>query len=922
MTVAIPDLGGTKILVQLFDKSFAMRSLLSFVAFLSVFTVSAQIYNPVKWSFTLTPSDDGNYTFQAKATVDEGWWVYSQFLESDNGPIATTVNYDPGTHYKLIGKSKESDNAKKIFDKLFDMEVVKFQKYFTIEQKIKIIDPSKPLTGYVNFMTCNDVRCLAPVDVEFELFATKGSSGNAEKTPAAAKETASAKEPATSTSATSAKPVTETTAEKKKVTVETEAGNTPSGPSTFSNTSSYQAPAASTSPGIQKPVKWTFRSEKKAEGQYDIIAEAVIGDSWHVYAPGVHHDPGPIPTTLTVNSDAGVTMEGNVREEGSNRHEEHDAYFKMKLVTYEHDLRLTQSIKAGSSGNVTGSLEFMSCNSKSCLPPEYLEFNIDLATGKEVVETAAVTGPKIDANGYMDQRIASIKTTYVTPVSDCGGVQKEEKGNLFWMFLFGMINGFVALLTPCVFPMIPLTVSFFTKDSKRKGWENGLWYGASIIAIYVVLGLLVTILFGAGSLNELSTNPIANTAFFLIFIFFAFSFFGYYEITLPSSWSNKSDAMADKGGMLGIFFMAATLAIVSFSCTGPLIGTALVEASSEGFMGPLVVMGGFSLALAIPFSLFAAFPSWLNSLPKSGGWMNSVKVILGFAELALAFKFLSIADMTAHWGILKYELFMGIWVVVAFAMAAYLFGWIRFPHDSPNRRVTPIPAMMGLLFAIIGIYLATGLLGSKETGTYNSLSLMSGLAPPAHYNFFRPLEEVKQEQSGQFASLTKCANNFDCFHDYYEGLAYAREKNKPILLDFTGYGCVNCRKTEEHIWSREEIRKVINDEYVLISLYVDDKLDMDTVRRSAVTNERIRTVGQKWSDFQIVNFEQNSQPLYVIVSPDEKVLTTPRGYDPDVDGYAAFLECGLNTFKQYYSTPAVGSVGQKVGTQTEVPGTN
>ncbi len=893
-----------------------MRSLLSLVAFLSVFALSAQIYNPVKWSFTLTPAEDGNYTFMAKATVDEGWWVYSQFLESDNGPIATTVNYDPGSHYKLIGKSKESDNAKKIYDKLFEMEVVKYQKYFTIEQKIKFTDPSKPLTGYVNFMTCNDVRCLAPVDVEFELYAPKGSTGEAEKKSDAGNEKATVKP------ATSDKSGTAPSAEKKKITAEPEAGAKPATTSTFSNTTTFQAAPAGSSPGIVKPVKWTFRSEKKGADQYDIIAEAVIDNGWHVYAPGLHKEPGPIPTSLAVNAEGGITMDGNLKEEGSTRLEEHDPYFDMQLVTYEHDLRLIQSIKSSQAGMVSGSLEFMACNSKSCLAPEYIEFTIDLAAGTQIVESAQVTGPKIDANGLIDQRIPSIQSTYITPVSDCGGTTKQEKGNLLWMFLFGMINGFVALLTPCVFPMIPLTVSFFTKDSKRKGWENGLWYGVSIIAIYVILGLLVTILFGAGSLNELSTNPIANTAFFLIFIFFAFSFFGYYEITLPSSWSNKSDAMADKGGMLGIFFMAATLAIVSFSCTGPLIGTALVEASSEGFMGPLVVMAGFSLALAIPFSLFAAFPSWLNSLPKSGGWMNSVKVILGFAELALAFKFLSIADMTAHWGILRYELFMAIWVLVALAMAAYLFGWIRFPHDSPNRKLTPVPAMLGVLFAILGIYLATGLLGSKETGTYNSLSLMSGLAPPAHYNFFKPLGEVKQEQNGQFASLAKCANNFDCFHDYYEGLAYAREKNKPILLDFTGYGCVNCRKTEEHIWSREEIRKVINDDFVLISLYVDDKLDMDTVLRSAVTNNRIRTLGQKWTDFQIANFQQNSQPLYVIVSPDEKVLTTPRGYDPDVKGYASFLECGLNTFRQYYSTPAVGSSGQQNGSGSGVPGTN
>lgn len=286
--------------------------------------------------------------------------------------------------------------------------------------------------------------------------------------------------------------------------------------------------------------------------------------------------------------------------------------------------------------------------------------------------------------------------------------------------------------------------------------------------------------------------------------------------------------------------------------------------------------------------------------------MNSVKVMLGFAELALALKFLSIADMTAHWGILKYELFMGFWVIIALAMAAYMFGFIRFPHDSPNRKVTPVTGTIAIFFAVLGLYLATGLFGSEKTGTYNSLSLMSGLAPPAHYNFFKPLGEVDQEFEGKYTSLSKCANNFDCFHDYYEGLAYAREKNKPILLDFTGYGCVNCRKTEEHIWSVDEIRKKINEEFVLISLYVDDKNGLDPVLRSAVTNERIRTVGQKWTDFQVVNFEQNSQPLYVLMSPDETVLTAPRGYDPDVDAYRSFLDCGLNAFRGL-NEPAVGS---------------
>jgi len=397
-----------------------------------------------------------------------------------------------------------------------------------------------------------------------------------------------------------------------------------------------------------KPVKWTFRSEKTADDTYVLVAEAKIDEGWNICGQGVFKEGGPVPTSLVITPGETVSVEGQIGEQSSGRTEGMDKYFDMQVVKFKHDLKLTQSVKTKGATTVSGSLEFMACDHSRCLAPEFIEFTIDLATGKEMT-ASATSEPKGDDKGYIDHRITSLKTTYAAPLSDCGEKPKEEKGNLLWMFIFGMINGFVALLTPCVFPMIPLTVSFFTKDTKRKGWENGLWYGASIIAIYVVLGLIITILFGAGSLNELSTNPIANTIFFLIFILFAFSFFGFYEITLPSSWSNKSDAMADKGGMIGIFFMAATLAIVSFSCTGPLIGTALVEASSEGFLGPLVVMGGFSLALAIPFSLFAAFPAWLNSLPKSGGWMNSVKVILGFAELALALKFLSIADMTAHW---------------------------------------------------------------------------------------------------------------------------------------------------------------------------------------------------------------------------------------------------------------------------------
>jgi thiol:disulfide interchange protein DsbD len=745
-------------------------------------------------------------------------------------------------------------------------------------------------------MTCNDDRCLPPTDVEFELFAS-GSTGDAvdQKTDAkTAQSTASTKTEQDS-------PV----AEKKKVTEDKSSDADQPASSTFSNVGNISLNTeAVPGAGILQPVKWTFRSEKKSEGLYEIIAEAKIDKGWHIYAPGDITDDGPIPTSLVIDKNDHYASEGSLKEFSSERIEGHDKYFDMTLVKFRQDARLSQMIRTATTGVVTGSLEFMVCDETRCLAPEFIEFKVDLVSGLEFIDNT-LSRPVVTEGGVLDQTIPIIQSTYQNPLSDCGET-KQEKSNLLWMFIFGFGGGLLALLTPCVFPMIPLTVSFFTKDTKRKGWQNGLWYGASIILIYVALGILLTLVFGATALNDLSTNAVANTLFFVIFVFFAFSFFGYYEITLPSSWSNKSDALADKGGLLGIFFMAATLAIVSFSCTGPLIGSALVEASSEGTLGPAVVMAGFSLALAIPFGLFAIFPSWLNSLPKSGGWMNSVKVMLGFLELALALKFLSVADMASHWGILRYELFMGLWVIIAIAMAAYMFGFIRFPHDSKRRRLSAIPSLIGIFFLALGLYLATGFFRSETTGTYNALSIMSGLAPPAHYNFLVPVKDLDANLKAQYASLTKCANNFDCFHDYYEGLAYAKQNNKPVLLDFTGYGCVNCRKTEEHIWVHDEVRKKISEDFVLVSLYVDDKQPLDSTVFSAVQQKKIRSVGGIWGDFQIANFKQNSQPLYVLMTPDQQVLTAPRGYDPDVEAYNQFLECGLNAFREL-NAPVLGS---------------
>lgn len=828
----------------------------------AAFMGQAQIYNPVKWKMELKPLGGNEYNFVAKATIDKGWWVYSQHLESDEGPIATFVSFDEGKHFSLVGKNKESDNIKKVHDKVFEMTVSKFADYYTIEQKIKVTDPSKNITGYINFMTCNDERCLPPTDAEFDLVVpgAKSAVDSKENNDVAG--------------------LTEDP-EKK-------------------NDESVEADVDSFALGLLQPVTWTVSSEKVSDGVYKINADASILPGWFVYDIGEAKEKGPVPTSITWQNDGKHNPDGSLQVESDFVIKEKDKVFKQATTRYKDKLRLTQIIKTDNPGSLSGTISYMATDGTRSLPVASKDFVVDLASGQGVATANYKFGMKLNEAGQADQIIPTLASTYKNPEKDCGIPVKKEGSGLIWMFIFGMINGLLALLTPCVFPMIPLTVSFFTKDTKRKGWQNGLLYGASIIFLYVALGLLVTILFGAGSLNELSTNPIANTIFFIIFVVFAFSFFGFYEITLPSSWSNKSDRMADKGGLIGIFFMAATLAIVSFSCTGPLIGTALVEASSKGFLGPLVVMLGFSFALAVPFGLFAAFPAWLNSLPKSGGWMNSVKVLLGFAELALAFKFLSVADMTAHWGFLKYELFMGIWVLIALGMAAYLFGLIKFPHDSKSRKVSPLMAVLGILFLVLSGYLATGFFTSKVTGTYNALSMMSGLAPPAHYNFFKPIAEPDPSIKAKYASFGKCANNLDCFHDYYEGLQYARETNKPVFLDFTGYGCVNCRKTEEHIWVKDEIRSHLQNDFVLISLYADDKdpVGEQPFIKSAHTGMTIRTIGQKWSDFQQVNFLQNSQPLYVILSPDEKVLVHPRGYDPDEDGYKEFIDCGLQAFRE------------------------
>ena len=686
----------------------------------------------------------------------------------------------------------------------------------------------------------------------------------------------------------------------------------------------------------QNPLHWSFTSRDVGNGRFDLVLSCKIDDGWSTYSQ-IDEGKGPLPTVLAFQEGPHFELLGKAVESGG-KVEAFDEMFGVTLHKFKHDATFTQRVQViDATKPITGYVSAMACDDKQCLPPRQTDFSF-------TVTPAAVAPAKTDnkaggilptpapanaipANGTQGsvempdsmpnigggQPETQTAGTALNPPNDpnfmgffntkrdinsaqfvnsCSAEVEEENGSLWWVFGAGFLGGLLALLTPCVFPMIPLTVAFFTKRSPTRatGLRNALWYGASIVIIYVSIGIGVTVAFGASTLNELSTDMYFNLLFFGIFVAFALSFFGLFEISLPSSWVNSSDKMADRGGLLGIFFMAFTLALVSFSCTGPIVGTLLVEtaksnAGSEilGFLParPFVGLSGFGLALALPFALFAMFPGWLNSLPKSGGWMDNVKITLGFLELALALKFLSTADMVRHWGLLKYELFLGLWLVIAALLALYQFGVLKIKGSSGRPGFGRLT--VGLAATALTAYLGWGLFN------YQSLSLLSGIAPPVHYNFFRPMD---------------CAHGLDCYHDFDEALAVAKLENKPIFVDFTGYGCVNCRKMEENVWREPVILKHLKDNYILVSLYVDDqeRLFPDSKFKyllDSKTGEKIRTKGDKWVQFESSNFGRISQPWYVLMDNDGKtLLNQPRGFTPDVDAYKAFLDCGYEAFQR------------------------
>ncbi|HKJ07216.1 MAG TPA: cytochrome c biogenesis protein CcdA [Flavobacteriaceae bacterium] len=632
---------------------------------------------------------------------------------------------------------------------------------------------------------------------------------------------------------------------------------------------------------ILEPVKWSTAVERVSESEYNLIMYAEIDDNWHLYSQDVPED-GPIPTTFTFEKSKNYKLIGNTSEEEG--HVVDDPVFQMKIKYFDGQAVFKQRINAISrtAFTITGEVEYMACDDQQCLPPTYADFIFNIEGNEPIIAEA--------------EEIEE-------------AIENQNDKSLWGIFIIAFLSGFAALLTPCVFPMIPMTVSFFTKQSKDKvkGIKNAIFYGLSIIIIYVLLGSLVSAVFGNDALNALSTNVWFNLIFFLLLIIFAVSFLGAFEITLPSSWSTKVDAQADRGGLIGIFFMALALAIVSFSCTGPIVGTLLVEAAAGGSqVGPIVGMLGFSLALAIPFALFAAFPGWLNSLPKSGGWLNTVKVVLGFLELALAFKFLSNADLVLqlHW--LEREVFLAIWIAIFGALALYLFGKIRLPHDSPVTHISVGRLSLGLVSLAFTLYMLPGLWGAP-------LNLISAFPPAQHYSespygvgYTKLNSPLVQDSDQAHSDLPEGAHimpphNIIAFNDYDLGLAYAKEVNKPVMLDFTGHACVNCRKMEQNVWAKEKVLQLLKNEVVLISLYVDDKRPLpegEIIESKLRPGKKLKYIGQKWSEFQAINYGINAQPYYVLINHEEEKLIEPVAYTPNVDEYYNWLKEGIANFNK------------------------
>ena len=635
---------------------------------------------------------------------------------------------------------------------------------------------------------------------------------------------------------------------------------------------------------IFEPVKWDFKLKITGKTTADVIIKATIDEGWHLYGMNIPKD-GPRPTSIVFEKVQNARLEAKVQGI-SKLKEVYDPNFDMKLNWYANEAIFVQKISFDDASNISvkGYVEFMACNDESCLPPAKEDFQLGNATAANATENSKNTdtaSATVQADTTLVENIAvggDSSKDYWTPVIDelkaFGNTEGTAGSTALWLiFLAGLAGGFLALFTPCVWPIIPMTVSFFLKraENKSKGRRDAILYGLAIIFIYVFLGILITLIFGASALNSMSTNAVFNLIFFAMLIVFAVSFFGAFEITLPASWSTKLDAKADTtSGFISILFMAFVLVLVSFSCTGPIIGTTLVEVAGSGnLLSPAIAMLGFSTALAIPFTFFAFFPSMLKALPKSGGWLNSVKIVLAFLELALALKFLSVADLAYGWRILDREVFLALWIVIFTLLGFYLLGKIRFPHDSESKHSSVPGTFLAIISLAFAVYMIPGLWGAP-------LKSISAFSPPLYTQDFNLYDNEVHP----------------AFTDYDQGMAYAAQKGMPVVVDFTGFGCVNCRKMEASVWTDPRVKDLLEKDFVLISVFVDDKTALKNPYE-ITENGRTRTIstiGDKWSYLQRTKFGANAQPFYVVLNNEGKPLNKSFSFDEDADNFIGWLE--------------------------------
>lgn len=817
---------------------------------------SAQIFDPVKWTFSATIINEKEAEIVASCTIEPTWHVYATKLsdkEDAIGPIPTTFVLKSSKDFKMAGKVSEGKYITH-YDPNFEMDLNYFESKAVFKQKIKI-NSDKPFTvsGEIQYMACNDERCIFPDPEVFTVMVSP--KGSAAETPAAD-------------------------------TTKSEGSIAPSG-------------------GIIQPLQWTYTATKISDTEFEIVAKAVIEEGYHVYS-AINMSDGPMPTELLLTASEKYQTVGSISEmPAANKH--YDKDFATDVYTIERNAEFKQriTIKDAALTEITGEIKGMVC--KEVCAPFSENFKIDLKTGigVEYDPLANATATKLnsdplDWSGDPDN-----------PLSNCG-VEKENH-TLWAIFLFGLIGGLLALLTPCVFPMIPLTVSFFTKGAEgNRGKRRAITYGFFIFLIYFILSLPFHLSKNVDPevLNSIATNMWLNLAFFVIFVVFAISFFGYFEITLPSGLANKVDSASNLGGGVGIFFMALTLAIVSFSCTGPILGTVIGSIYSSDVQGVINFLGmemslpaakvtaamtGFGLSLGLPFGIFAAFPGLLKKLPKSGGWLQDFKVSLGFLETAFALKFLSNSDLVEQWGFVKREVFFAIWIIIGALWALYLLK--RFTFKAGYKSTTPVKGFKLIVTSAVILFTLRLIPGVLPPSAFNRFDFLSGFPPPKFYSFYHYEEEFK------------------IYKDLAEAMEVAKAENKPLFIDFTGWACVNCRKMEDQMWPKEQVKALLSNEFVMVSLYVDEKVELPALQQYIYEtkdgrNKEIKTVGNKWATLQTQTFENNSQPMYAIIAADSTILTPVKQYETDEKKYVDWLKCGMNSHESWKGGATVQPIQQ------------